>query len=123
MTDIPLTPLIDTALTLLVIFIVIAPSMKYGLEIRLPKANIEHARKKEEIIVVINKQGDYLWNGILIKPPELVKKIAGEIATTSQKTVFIKADKQVIYEAVVDLFELLSTIDGIEDVILPTEKR
>lgn len=122
LTDIPLTPLIDTALTLLVIFIVIAPSMRHGLNVTLPKTNLQYLPAKQEIVITIDKNGNYFLHKDMIAPELLSKTISLHAQNVSCNTVFIKADKQVAYEAVLHLFELLSQIDGIDDVILPTEK-
>jgi biopolymer transport protein ExbD len=123
LTDIPLTPLIDTALTLLVIFIVIAPAMRHGLNVALPKTSLQHQPVKEEIVITIDKNGNYFWGKDAVVRERLPKMISLYAQKSGCKTVFIRADKQVVYDAVLQLFEILSHIDGIEDVVLPTEKR
>jgi biopolymer transport protein ExbD len=123
LTDIPLTPLIDTALTLLVIFIVVAPSMRHGLNVTLPKTNLQYQPVKEDIVITIDKNGNYFWQKDIIACELLPKMISLYAQKTGCKTVFIRADKQVAYDSVLQLFEILSHIDGIEDVVLPTEKR
>jgi biopolymer transport protein ExbD len=121
--DIPLTPLIDTALTLLVIFIIVAPSIRHGLNVMLPKTGLQHQSVKEEIVITVDKNGNYFWGKEKVSPELLPKMIEAHAQKTGCKTVFIRADKHVTYDAVLQLFEILSRIDGIEDVVLPTEKR
>jgi biopolymer transport protein TolR len=122
LTDIPLTPLIDTALTLLVIFIVIAPSMRHGLNVTLPKTDLQYQSAVDDIVITIDKNGNYFWQKDIIAPEFLSKMISVYAQKNDCKTVFIRADKDVIYDAVLQLFQILSGIDGIEDVVLPTEK-
>jgi len=123
LTDIPLTPLIDTALTLLVIFIILAPSLRHGLAVSLPKTDLHHKPVKEELTIIIDKEGHYFWNDNQIVLNDLINQLKDKVKETELRTVFIKADKGVFYEAVLDLFEILSGIDGIDDVVLPTQKR
>ena len=63
--EITLTPLIDTALTLLVIFMVTSPLINNAIKVDLPKGNAQEAQGvQEDLVVHIDKQRSYLfeWN-------------------------------------------------------------
>lgn len=122
MVDIPLTPLIDTALTLLVIFMVVGASVKSGIAISLPKSAVNNGIIKKELIVTIDQKGKYYWNDRCVTKDQLLVCIRNEPRNPGD-TVVIKADGQVAYQAVIDIFELLSEMVGIDDVVLSTEKR
>lgn len=56
--DISLTPLIDTALTLLIIFMVTAPAIKHSVALDLPKGSAKDiGLEMVEIVVSIDAQG------------------------------------------------------------------
>ena len=51
--EITLTPLIDTALTLLIIFMVTTPMMHNAIKVNLPRGNVKEDRgSKQELIVL-----------------------------------------------------------------------
>ena len=54
--DIPLTPLIDTALTLLIIFMVATPMMQNAIKVTLPEGKAqEDGGAKQDLIVYVDK--------------------------------------------------------------------
>ena len=73
--DLSLTPLIDTALTLLIIFMISAPMMNNSIKITLPKgkAKEETSSELQEMIVTVNKEGTLYLNDIMNKEQLLVK--------------------------------------------------
>ena len=63
--EVTLTPLIDTALTLLVIFMITTPMMNNVIKINLPSSSVNEGDSKDqqETIVYIDKQGKLYLNG------------------------------------------------------------
>ena len=49
--EISLTPLIDTALTLLVIFMITAPMIHNGIKVDLPQGNSKEVGSQQELVV------------------------------------------------------------------------
>ena len=59
--EITLTPLIDTALTLLIIFMVTTPMIQNSIKIDLPKGAAQEAGKEQqEIVVSIDKKKKFI---------------------------------------------------------------
>ena len=57
MPEISLTPLIDTALTLLVIFMVTAPMIQHGIKVDLPHGAAKEVSGQQELVVTMAKDG------------------------------------------------------------------
>src|SRR5260221_12452502 len=93
--DIPLTPLIDTALTLLVIFMIATPIMQNSIKIALPHGqNKEHNTvEQNEITVYINSNEEFYLDNIKVSKTELIDKIKKIVADDQEKTVYVKADR------------------------------
>jgi biopolymer transport protein TolR len=122
LTDIPLTPLVDTALTLLIIFIIAAPMIQNGVRVTLPKGELSAGKMKEEVVIFVDATDVLIWEKKPITLAELKKVLAEKVERLHTKTVFIKADRSSSYGVVLELFEHIRLIPGIEHVILPTEK-
>jgi len=64
LTDISMTPLIDTALTLLIIFMITAPMMQNAIRVTLPKGEAKEGDDiQQELIVYVNKDGTLFFKG------------------------------------------------------------
>ena len=59
---ISLTPLIDTAFTLLIIFMVAAPMMNHGIKVDLPQGATKEAPQQQELVVTITKEDHLFFN-------------------------------------------------------------
>lgn len=123
-TDIPLTPLIDTALTLLIIFMITAPMMHNAIKVQLPQGNAkEDAHMAQELIVYIDKDGNRFVNGTPFDTDELiVSDLKERVGDQSNKMVYVKADQKVDYGSVVTLVDKIKVIGGIKYVALATAK-
>jgi len=122
-----LTPLIDMALTLLVIFMVATPMMHRAIKVELPKGNVDELKgakpAKKEIVVYIDKQEHMYVNGDVIKKESelipLIQRLAQELAVD---LVMVKADEGVAYGKVITLVDAIKSIGGITYVALATQK-
>ncbi len=122
--EVSLTPLIDTALVLLVIFMVATPIMHNSLKIDLPEGNM-----KEEVdpslssLVVSVIQGDkVLLNGSAYSFESLLNELAKKVKTAKDKRVYVDCDKKVSSGMLVKVIDSIKYIAGVEHVILSTER-
>lgn len=124
--EISLTPLIDTALTLLIIFMITAPMMHSIIKVDLPKASQQEKPdfNDESIEVSINKDGDVFINKKKVSASELVVDIEKKLAANPKNNiVFIFGDKTLPYERVIETFDKVSAIKGVGHVALVTQKN
>ena len=121
--EVSLTPLIDTALTLLIIFMVTAPIMNNSIRVTLPKGQSrEDAGAKQELIVTIDRQGRLFFNGQPAATSDiLIALIKKQVAQNDDKTVFVQADETVFYGKVLELVDNIKVVGGISYVALATK--
>lgn len=124
--EISLTPLIDTALTLLIIFMVTTPMLKKenALQVELPKGNVKEISdtQKEEFVVQVDKSGKLSLNNKVVVEKDLITTLQKTIGKNGQKTVFVKADGQAPYGKVIELVDKIKHVGGIRYVALATAK-
>jgi biopolymer transport protein TolR len=130
MAEINVVPYIDVMLVLLVIFMITAPLLSQGVNVDLPKAQAKTlSQQKEPIIVSINATGEYFLNTTTtpeqaIDPMTLKSQVLKELQTAKQngesRGVFVKGDKRVDYDKVIQAMVLLQQA-GAENVGLITQ--
>jgi biopolymer transport protein ExbD len=92
MAEINVTPFVDVALVLLIIFMITAHAMDSGIEVDVPKTQTVATTSKDLPIVTITKTGDLFLGRNPINLNLLVDEIHHRYP--GQDAVFIKADKQ-----------------------------
>ncbi|QPN43272.1 protein TolR [Pseudomonas sp. p106] len=108
-------PYIDVMLVLLVIFMVTAPMLVQGVQIELPKVAAEAlpAPSQQRIVTLsVKADGGYYWNlgsevdtrtqtGSAVDTAQMREKIAAIVAQDPQTQVYLRADRNTDYAAVV----------------------
>lgn len=124
--EISLTPLIDTALTLLIIFMVATPMLKKenALQVELPKGNMKEVDdgREQEIVISIDKAGKFAFNDAIVKEQDILDRLKKQVAKKADRTVFVKADTVVHYGKVIDLVDKIKHVSGVRYVALATAK-
>ena len=121
--EITLTPLIDTALTLLVIFMVTSPMLNNGIKVDLPQGKVQELQGiQEDIIVHIDQQKHLFLNGNPIKKDQFIAELKQKVGNQKHKTVFVKGHGDVAYKDVIGLVEEIKLVGGIDRVALATKK-
>ncbi len=122
--EVSLTPLIDTALTLLVIFMITAPMMNNVIKVELPSSQVDEMDTKvqQETIVYIDKQKKLYLNGIELGLQSIVKELQRLSKAKKVEIVFVKADQAVEYGKVIDLVDTIKMAGGIKYVALATKR-
>lgn len=101
------TPMLDLAYVLLVIFIVMTTASVQGLSINLPKpSNKPSLEQKETRIVQIQADGSLMLNGAGLSMAELESRLGGARARDPDMGIVIKGDPMVNYERVVDIIDM-----------------
>lgn len=105
LSEINVTPFVDVALVLLIIFMITAHAMESGIEIDVPKTRTVAASTKELPIVSLSKSGD-LYLG---KDPVRLAELAAAIRTRypGQTAVYVKADREATWELGVNVMSAL----------------
>ncbi len=124
MPEVTLTPLIDTALTLLIIFMVTTPMIHNAVKVNLPRGQAKEVSGcKQELIIFIDKEGTfYLNNESFAQKEELIKALKQIVGEEKDKIVYLKADQAVHYGLVLELVDQLKVVGGIANVGLSTRQ-
>lgn len=121
--DISMTPLIDVALTLLVIFMVTMPMIQNSIRVSLPRGKAkEDASTKQDLVVHIDKTKKIFLNGAPVNDQDLVALLKKRVGNNKDRMVFVKADQAVPYGNVLELVDHLKVVGGISHVVLATQK-
>lgn len=124
--EISLTPLIDTAWVLLVVFMIASPTIKKeaGLQVELPKGNMQETKEmsSKDITVALDKTGTIFLNDSKVAEKDLIEKLKKMVGKGNEKTVFVKADTTAHYGKVIELVDKIKYVGGVTYVALATSK-
>ena len=116
--EINVTSLVDVSLTLLIIFILVAPMMKHGIDVQLPRVSARGVDLRNQIVITIDSEKHIYLGERRISATSLVNYLE-EI---SNKDVFLKADKRIQYGFVMEIMEKIKSA-GIENIGMVTEPK
>ena len=111
--DINITPMLDLAYVLLVIFIIMTTASVQGIKVNLPKASETPslAKPKTKAITVTN-DGRHLSRHLSVTSlQELEDRLRQEKAIDPDFPVIIKGDSEVQYKNVIDVLVVLGKLD------------
>ena len=110
MSEINVTPFVDVMLVLLVIFMVTAPMMTAGVPLDLPdsRAKSLSTSKSEPLTISVDRKGRTFIQEAEFKPDEIVPKLLAIGKNDKEKTIFVRADRDVDYGKVMRVMGLIS---------------
>ena len=120
--QINITPMMDVALVLLVVFVIISPLIGPGIPVKLPAATGEKLPVTATILLMLNKQGEVFLSGRQVNPIFLSVDLQRLKRADPDLKVIIQADKEISYEAVVSLLDIVRQA-GISSVGLATTSK
>jgi len=96
LSEINITPLLDLAFVLLIIFVITTPLLEKGLEIKLPKMEGQPdkpIRKEDVRTVEISPQGIYTLNRRPLKLEQVERELVQDFRLNPNLVVYIRADE------------------------------
>ena len=110
--DINITPMLDLAYVLLVIFIIMTTASVQGIKVDLPKASASVSLAKPQTkAITINNSGQVFLDAYPVTLAELESRLRTQKALTPDFPVIVKGDSGVQYQKVMDVLGLLRRID------------
>jgi biopolymer transport protein TolR len=110
LSDINITNLVDVTMTLLIVFIMIAPMIEQGIDVTLPTAEPKRIDVGEVMTVAVAENGRVYLEGQRVSIDELKERLTDIHAARPDVPVMIKADQGLTYGRVV---EVLDTVRGV----------
>jgi biopolymer transport protein ExbD len=110
--DINITPMLDLAYVLLVIFIIMTTASVQGIKVELPKASatVSLAKPQTQVISVANNGNIYL-NAYPVTLADLESRLRTQKSLTPDFPIVLKGDAGVQYQKIMDVLDLLRRID------------
>jgi biopolymer transport protein ExbD len=106
------TPMLDLAYVLLVIFIIMTTATVQGLSINLPKPSDKpNPVKKESRIVQVMPGGRYLLNGAAVSFGEMESMLTATRARFPDMSLMVKGDPEADYANVVEVIDLAGRLN------------
>jgi biopolymer transport protein ExbD len=119
--DINITPMLDLAYVLLVIFILMTTATVQGLKVNLPRASTSPSLAKPQTkAITINNEGKIFLDTIPVTLPELEQRLNAQRALTPDFPVVVRGDSSTQYQVVMDVLDVIGRI-GISQIGLATK--
>ncbi len=110
--DINVTPMLDLAYVLLVIFIIMTTASVQGIKVDLPKAsNTPSLAKPKTKAITINEQGQLFLDAYPVTIAELETRLAQFKAADPELPVVVKGDARVQYDKVIEVLDLVGRLE------------
>ncbi|MDR3446866.1 MULTISPECIES: ExbD/TolR family protein [Dyella] len=110
--DINITPMLDLAYVLLVIFIIMTTASVQGVKVNLPKASASVSLAKPQTkAITVSDSGQIFLDAFPVTLGELEQRLRTQKAITPDFPVIVKGDSNVQYQKVVDILDLLRRLD------------
>ncbi len=123
MSEMNVVPLVDVVLVLLIIFMLTAQAMQFGLEIEVPKVKTDRASAQDLNVVNLTKEGEIYFND----KPANINDLAALVQAnkkSKEKLVYIRADKATPYDPIAQVVaELTAAQIGVRLVTQTDDRR
>jgi len=110
--EINITPMLDLAYVLLVIFIIMTTATVQGIKVNLPKASAQPSLAENKTkAITITADGTIYLDTFPVSLPELENLLRQYKAVTPDLPVIIKADASIPYQQVVDVLDMVGRLE------------
>ena len=113
--EINVTPFVDVMLVLLIIFMVATPMMSQGLDVDLPQTKQVEVlpTESDHLILTVQRDGRVFLDEYAVNDMEELEGYLQRLVKEKNKSLFLKADKEVPYGIVVEVMGHIKAV-GIE---------
>jgi biopolymer transport protein ExbD len=122
--EINVIPLVDVMLVLLIIFMVAAPMLQRGIEVKLPVSRQSQEISSERIFVDVpatfSKDRRVYLGKEAVGMPALAERLRQLMVNRTDKQVFLRADSSLFVQSLIDVWGELKAA-GIENIGMVTE--
>ena len=109
LSEINITPLLDLAFVLLIIFVITRPLLEQNIDLQLPKnmgaADARNIDRRNIRLVEITSRGEYLYQGKRVNIHQLEANLKSTFGQNPRLIVDIRADKRTPWDYVIAVFD------------------
>ncbi|MDE3018217.1 MAG: biopolymer transporter ExbD [Nitrospirota bacterium] len=105
MAEINVIPLVDVVLVLLIIFMVTAPMLYRGMDIKLPTSASNTIKPEERMVLTIERDQTLYLDKDRVSPAQLESRLRAAKQRNNEVSVFLRADRDVPYGTVVQVMD------------------
>ena len=107
LSEINITPLLDLAFVLLIIFVITTPLLEQSINLKLPRGGQpEKKLNKSDIRTVeVSNTGFYRLNRKTVQLPQMISQLASDFRANPNLVVYIRADKDSRYDLVAQVID------------------
>jgi biopolymer transport protein ExbD len=105
--DINITPLLDLAFVLLIIFVITRPLLEQNMDLNLPKGgnSSQKGNPRDALLVEISPTGVYKLNGNRMQVPQLLTELDRRYKANPNAFVAVRADENGAYKHVAAILD------------------
>jgi biopolymer transport protein TolR len=118
--EINVTSLVDVMMTLLIIFIIVAPMIEQGIDVTLPTAEPKRIDVAETLTITVSENERVYLEGQRVSMEELAERLANVHAAREDAAVLVKADTDLRYGRVVEVLDTVREV-GISRLAMATK--
>ncbi|GEM_PF-310393 len=125
MAEINMVPLIDIALTLLIILMVTTTfARKPGVNLKLPETVTREGAQEtpKDLTVAVSSNGDLYLNGQIQTAEQLQARLREHASKDKEARVMIRGDRAVMYSRMMEVMDMIRQA-GLTRVVLPTDPK
>ena len=120
LSEINVTPFVDVMLVLLVVFLVTAPMLFRGIDVRVPRTETRTVQPEERLVLTVTKDGAVFVGEQPITLARLERVLASLRERNPKAAVFLRADERAAYGSVVRVMDIVKKA-GIDRLGMVTE--
>lgn len=125
LSTIDITPLIDLAFSLLIIFMISAPLLEQTIQVELPVESAKPQTPRPDVrmhTIAIDEQGQVFWGEQNVDAARLGELLASAALEPEQPVISLRADRNLRYQEVVTVIDLIKQ-NGLTKLNIDTQAR
>lgn len=107
--EINVTNLVDVTIVLLIIFMITAPLLRSGIEIKLPKSEFQELKPREGVTVTLTREDKLYINEEEVSRDDFVVLLMRRYTESGKELVLLKADEEIPYGNVIRLMDQIKS--------------
>jgi biopolymer transport protein ExbD len=110
--DINITPMLDLAYVLLIIFIIMTTASVQGMKVNLPHASAQQSLAKPTTkSITVTSDGRIFLDTVPVSMPELQSRLVADEAATPDFPVVVSGDGAASYQTIMNVLDLLGRLN------------